>query len=83
MNTIEHWVNEFEKRLYSDEVERGPNDIKVYVLNDLIKTPSARLKVITGWSEKGGVLVLGYEMFRRMSCKKSIKVRKVKKTFEC
>lgn len=70
INTIEHWISEFDKWLHREEVETKQTSIKIHVLNEVIKTFTARLKVITEWSEKGGVLLLGYELFRRIIMQK-------------
>lgn len=70
INTIEHWISEFDKWLHREEVETNQTSIKIHVLNDVIKTFTARLKVITEWSETCGVLLLGYELFRRIIVQK-------------
>jgi len=43
---------------------------EVYVLNETVKTLQAREKIITDWSSKGGVLLIGYEMYRMLALKK-------------
>lgn len=35
------------------------------------RTTVSRAKVVSEWSEGGGVLLMGYEMFRLLSLKKS------------
>ncbi|XP_078731250.1 helicase ARIP4 isoform X5 [Lampetra fluviatilis] len=43
----------------------------VHILNDDHKTTVARARVIAEWSAGGGVLLMGYEMFRLLSLKKA------------
>ena len=42
----------------------------VHVLGETVKTLSAREKTITEWHLKGGVLLVGYEMFRMLALKR-------------
>ncbi|CAG7717479.1 unnamed protein product, partial [Allacma fusca] len=47
-----------------------PRKFQVFVLNETVKTLGAREKIISEWSCQGGVLLLGYEMYRMLALKK-------------
>ncbi|ODM94889.1 Helicase ARIP4 [Orchesella cincta] len=42
----------------------------VYLLNETVKSLQARERIITTWTSKGGVLLLGYEMYRMLALKR-------------
>ncbi|VDL76568.1 unnamed protein product [Nippostrongylus brasiliensis] len=65
INTIQNWYNEFEKWLprYSD-VGQSCRQFEVFLLGDTVKTYDQRINMIEEWTKKGGVLLIGYEMFR-------------------
>ena len=44
-----------------------PRNFQVFVLNDSAKTLVSRVEIIKEWRSKGGVLMIGYEMFRLLS----------------
>jgi len=44
-----------------------PRNFNVFVLNDSTKTLMSRVEIIKEWRSKGGVLIIGYEMFRLLS----------------
>lgn len=44
-----------------------PRNFQVLVLNDSAKTLVSRVEIIKEWRSKGGVLIIGYEMFRLLS----------------
>lgn len=72
INTLQNWMSEFDMWLpkQSDNPEKvRPRTFNVYVLNDQQKTLSARGKVILKWAEEGGVLLMGYELFRLLALK--------------
>lgn len=54
---------------YNDRstVTLKPRDFRVFVLNDSAKTLVSRVEIIKEWRSKGGVLIIGYEMFRLLS----------------
>uniref|UniRef100_A0A4W4E2X8 RAD54 like 2 n=1 Tax=Electrophorus electricus TaxID=8005 RepID=A0A4W4E2X8_ELEEL len=55
----------------TDPAHISPRAFKVHILNDEHKTTPARAKVVGEWSRDGGVLLMGYEMYRLLSLKKS------------
>ncbi len=44
---------------------------QLYMLNETSKKFTQRAKIVQNWSQTGGTLILGYEMFRLMVMKKS------------
>uniref|UniRef100_A0A673IC13 RAD54 like 2 n=1 Tax=Sinocyclocheilus rhinocerous TaxID=307959 RepID=A0A673IC13_9TELE len=79
VNTLQNWLAEFNLWLPAaeslppdtDPVHALPRTFKVYILNDEHKTTVARAKVVEDWTRDGGVLLMGYEMYRLLSLKKS------------
>ncbi|KHJ98639.1 protein, SNF2 family [Oesophagostomum dentatum] len=65
VNTIQNWYTEFEKWMprYSQSGELSRN-FDVFLLGDSVKSFDQRVNMIEDWSRKGGVLLIGYEMFR-------------------
>lgn len=86
INTLQNWLAEFNMWLPDDaeksplgaQGEVRPRHFKIFVLNDTQKSLQARAKVVLEWEKDGGVLLIGYELFRLLSLKK-IKVRKPRK----
>ncbi|XP_072506540.1 helicase ARIP4 isoform X1 [Notamacropus eugenii] len=88
VNTLQNWLAEFNMWLPAPEAlpadykpeEVQPRYFKVHILNDEHKTTAARAKVVTDWVSEGGVLLMGYEMYRLLSLKKSFATGRKKKT---
>uniref|UniRef100_H3B8E5 RAD54 like 2 n=1 Tax=Latimeria chalumnae TaxID=7897 RepID=H3B8E5_LATCH len=88
VNTLQNWLAEFNMWLPPSEAfpvdynpeEAQPRTFKVHILNDEHKTTAARAKVVADWSMEGGVLLLGYEMYRLLSLKKSFVAGRKKKS---
>ncbi|CAB1315405.1 unnamed protein product [Coregonus sp. 'balchen'] len=74
-----NWLAEFNLWLPTQEALPPDSDpavvtgrtFRVHILNDEHKTTVARAKVVEDWSRDGGVLLMGYEMYRLLSLKKS------------
>ena len=72
INTLQNWLSEFnqwlpvdgQQRLDSETVMSYKRPFRLYVINDLCKTSKQRVDTILGWKRTGGVLLIGYEMFR-------------------
>ncbi|CAH2075222.1 unnamed protein product, partial [Iphiclides podalirius] len=87
INTLQNWVAEFNMWLPLDATnsplsahgEVRPRNFPIYVLNDSHKTLQMRAKVVKDWTSTGGVLMIGYELYRLLSMKKDKKPRKKKK----
>lgn len=79
VNTLQNWLAEFNLWLPAAEAlppdtdpqQVLPRTFKVHILNDEHKTTVARAKVVEDWTGDGGVLLMGYEMYRLLSLKKS------------
>ncbi|XP_036389986.1 helicase ARIP4-like isoform X2 [Megalops cyprinoides] len=88
VNTLQNWLAEFNLWLPAPEAlppDGDPNHVlprsfKVHILNDEHKTTAARAKVVSDWSTEGGVLLMGYEMYRLLSLKKSFVAGRKKKS---
>ncbi|XP_014283942.1 uncharacterized protein [Halyomorpha halys] len=87
INTLQNWVAEFNLWLPTDPTicslavhgEVRPRNFGIFVLNDMHKTIAARAKVVEEWNRDGGVLLIGYEMYRQLSLKRPGRLRKGKK----
>ncbi|XP_054641117.1 helicase ARIP4 isoform X2 [Dunckerocampus dactyliophorus] len=88
VNTLQNWLAEFNLWLPPQEALSPDTDpalltgrtFKVQILNDEHKTTLARAKVVEDWSRDGGVLLMGYEMYRLLSMKKSFVAGKKRKS---
>ncbi|XP_076091069.1 helicase ARIP4-like isoform X2 [Mytilus galloprovincialis] len=74
INTLQNWMSEI-NMWCPESVPEGYPDVqlrnfKTYILNDNFKTPYSRAKVIVEWHKTGGVLLMGYEMYRLMTSRK-------------
>uniref|UniRef100_A0A914WS86 Uncharacterized protein n=1 Tax=Plectus sambesii TaxID=2011161 RepID=A0A914WS86_9BILA len=83
INTIQNWLNEFDRFLPrmspSAEIIRQFN---VRILGDSVKTLEQRAALIDDWYQTGGVLLIGYEMFRLLIQSKPPKRKQSKKASE-
>uniref|UniRef100_A0A2C9JT34 Helicase ARIP4 n=1 Tax=Biomphalaria glabrata TaxID=6526 RepID=A0A2C9JT34_BIOGL len=76
INTLQNWLAEFnywlppKEKLHPDDNLTQSRSFTIYIINDSMKTTAARAAVIGKWKENGGVLLMGYEMFRLLSSKK-------------
>uniref|UniRef100_A0A8C2WW67 RAD54 like 2 n=1 Tax=Cyclopterus lumpus TaxID=8103 RepID=A0A8C2WW67_CYCLU len=88
VNTLQNWLTEFNLWLPPQEALSPDTDpavstgrtFTVHILNDEHKTTLARAKVVEEWSRDGGVLLMGYEMYRLLSMKKSFVMGKKRKS---
>ncbi|XP_038149771.1 helicase ARIP4-like isoform X2 [Cyprinodon tularosa] len=79
VNTLQNWLSEFNTWVPppealppdTDPALVTPRAFKVHILNDEHKNTASRAKVVEEWSRDGGVLLMGYEMYRLLSLKKS------------
>jgi len=92
INTIQNWLSEFNYWLpargeYSRISETGVDvkcrDFQIYVLNDSLKNLHQRAGVIGNWKKNGGVLLMGYELYRQLANKKPRKKKQKANNFEC
>ncbi|XP_034551478.1 helicase ARIP4-like isoform X2 [Notolabrus celidotus] len=79
VNTLQNWLSEFNTWIPPSEALPPdadpklvtPRAFKVHILNDEHKNTTTRAKVVEDWARDGGVLLMGYEMYRLLSMKKS------------
>uniref|UniRef100_A0A4W6FL56 DNA helicase n=1 Tax=Lates calcarifer TaxID=8187 RepID=A0A4W6FL56_LATCA len=67
LNTILNWVHEFKK--WQDNM--GEDKIKVTELAT-VKQPLERFRALQRWQRDGGVMIMGYEMYRIQSQAKKV-----------
>lgn len=91
INTIQNWLAEFNRWLPpADALPDGaaafnvrPRSFNLYLLNDNQKNLDQRSGVIFQWEQTGGVLLMGYEIFRMLATKTQRKKRNGKKAATC
>ncbi|XP_038603795.1 transcriptional regulator ATRX isoform X2 [Tachyglossus aculeatus] len=77
LNTALNWMNEFEK--WQDGLE---DDEKLEVSElATVKRPQERSYMLQRWQEDGGVMIIGYEMYRNLAQGRNVKSRKLKEIF--
>lgn len=47
-----------------------------------VKRPQERAFALQQWQESGGVMIIGYEMYRNLTQGRNIKSKKLKETFQ-
>ncbi|XP_029011626.1 helicase ARIP4-like isoform X2 [Betta splendens] len=88
VNTLQNWLSEFNTWVPppealppdTDPALVTPRTFKVHILNDEHKNTTTRAKVVEDWARDGGVLLMGYEMYRLLSLKKSFVAGRKKKS---
>ncbi|XP_041652895.1 transcriptional regulator ATRX [Cheilinus undulatus] len=77
LNTVLNWLNEFEKW------QEGMKDDESLEVTELatVKRPQERAYALNQWQESGGVMIIGYEMYRNLTQGRNIKSKKLKETF--
>uniref|UniRef100_A0A8D3CJC6 DNA helicase n=1 Tax=Scophthalmus maximus TaxID=52904 RepID=A0A8D3CJC6_SCOMX len=78
LNTVLNWLNEFEKW------QNGMKDEESLEVTELatVKKPQERAYALQRWQEMGGVMIIGYEMYRNLTQGRMIKSKKLKETFQ-
>nr|XP_061792923.1 transcriptional regulator ATRX [Nerophis lumbriciformis] len=78
LNTVLNWVNEFEKW------QEGMKDDESLEVTELatVKRPQERAFALQQWQDTGGVMIIGYEMYRNLTQGRNIKSKKLKETFQ-
>ncbi|XP_072483947.1 transcriptional regulator ATRX-like [Notamacropus eugenii] len=77
LNTALNWINEFEKW---QEVLEDDKKLKVSELGTM-KRAQDRSDLLQKWQDNGGVMVIGYEMYRNLVQGRNVKSRKFKEIF--
>ncbi|XP_074649962.1 uncharacterized protein LOC141905101 [Tubulanus polymorphus] len=75
LNTIMNWSNEWNKWFKRDE-----DKFEVYEICG-VKANNERARLLLDWQENGGILIIGYEMFRNLSRGTNCRNKKQKQTF--
>ncbi|KAK6297903.1 hypothetical protein J4Q44_G00309580 [Coregonus suidteri] len=78
LNTVLNWLNEFEKWQYGFKDEES---LEVTELAT-VKRPQERACALQQWQEDGGIMIIGYEMYRNLTQGRNIKSKKLKETFQ-
>uniref|UniRef100_A0AAV2MIY6 DNA helicase n=2 Tax=Knipowitschia caucasica TaxID=637954 RepID=A0AAV2MIY6_KNICA len=78
LNTVLNWLTEFEKW------QEGFNDDETLEVTELatVKRPQERAHALEQWQESGGIMIIGYEMYRNLTQGRNIKSKKLKETFQ-
>ncbi|XP_068596338.1 transcriptional regulator ATRX [Brachionichthys hirsutus] len=78
LNTVLNWLTEFEKW------QHGMKDEESLEVTELatVKRPQERSYALQRWQEDGGVMIIGYEMYRNLTQGRNIKSKKLKETFK-
>lgn len=78
LNTVLNWLNEFSKW------QEGLTDEESLEVTELatVKRPQERAYALQRWQEDGGVMIIGYEMYRNLTQGRNIKSKKLKETFQ-
>ncbi|XP_034539868.1 transcriptional regulator ATRX-like [Notolabrus celidotus] len=66
LNTILNWINEFKQW----QENMGQEKVKVAELATL--KPAERIRALQKWQREGGVIIMGYEMYRNLSLAQKI-----------
>ncbi|XP_071425634.1 transcriptional regulator ATRX isoform X2 [Pithys albifrons albifrons] len=77
LNTALNWLNEFEKW------QEGLEDEEKLEVCELatVKRPQERSYMLQHWQDEGGVMIIGYEMYRNLAQGRNVKSRKLKEIF--
>lgn len=78
LNTVLNWLNEFAKW------QEGLKDEESLEVSELatVKRPQERAYALQRWQEDGGIMIIGYEMYRNLTQGRNIKSKKLKETFQ-
>ncbi|XP_065095498.1 transcriptional regulator ATRX homolog [Ochlerotatus camptorhynchus] len=72
LSTVLNWVNEF--RIWMRHVKKG-TDVEIYEISKY-KNNVIRANQLMEWHNEGGVMILGYDMFRNLSNQTTGRIRK-------
>ena len=73
VNTLQNWISEFDmwlpisKGVGEEGVEVRPRSFVLFTLNENVRSMDTRFETIDNWYKMGGVLLVGYEMYRLLS----------------
>ncbi|XP_037637124.1 transcriptional regulator ATRX isoform X2 [Sebastes umbrosus] len=78
LNTVLNWLNEFEKWQVGMKDDESLEVIELAT----VKRPQDRAYALQRWQDTGGVMIIGYEMYRNLTQGRNIKSKKLKETFQ-
>ncbi|XP_054453302.1 transcriptional regulator ATRX [Anoplopoma fimbria] len=78
LNTVLNWLNEFEKWQVGLKDDESLEVIELAT----VKRPQERAYALQRWSDMGGVMIIGYEMYRNLTQGRNIKSKKLKEIFQ-
>ncbi|XP_068441568.1 transcriptional regulator ATRX isoform X2 [Clinocottus analis] len=78
LNTVLNWLNEFEKWQVGLKDDESLEVIELAT----VKRPQERAYALQRWQESGGVMIIGYEMYRNLTQGKNTKSKKLKEIFQ-
>ncbi|XP_076117103.1 transcriptional regulator ATRX-like isoform X2 [Mytilus galloprovincialis] len=76
LNTVLNWQSEVKMWLEKNEVQ-----LEVYELAS-VKVNESRARMLEEWHEDGGIMIIGYEMFRNLSQGSNCKNKRIKASFK-
>ncbi|KAI0240586.1 Transcriptional regulator ATRX, partial [Lamellibrachia satsuma] len=77
LNTVLNWEVEWGKWLAEEE----QFDVSLVYEMSSVKNTEMRADVLRNWQEDGGILIIGYEMYRNLSQHRNIRNKRLKKIF--
>ncbi|KAM4586706.1 transcriptional regulator ATRX [Fundulus diaphanus] len=78
LNTVLNWLNEFEKWQVGLKDEESLEVVELAT----VKRQQERGFALQQWQETGGVMIMGYEMYRNLTQGRNIKSKKLKEIFQ-
>uniref|UniRef100_A0A8C3G9M4 DNA helicase n=1 Tax=Cyclopterus lumpus TaxID=8103 RepID=A0A8C3G9M4_CYCLU len=78
LNTVLNWLNEFEKWQVGLKDDESLEVIELAT----VKRPQERAYALQRWQDMGGVIIIGYEMYRNLTQGRNIKSKKLKEIFQ-
>ncbi|KAK9517933.1 hypothetical protein VZT92_023265 [Zoarces viviparus] len=78
LNTVLNWLNEFEKWQVGLKDDESLEVIELAT----VKRPQERAYALQRWQDMGGVMIIGYEMYRNLTQGRNIKSKKLKEIFQ-
>ncbi|MEE6497099.1 hypothetical protein FKM82_002595 [Ascaphus truei] len=78
LNTVLNWVTEFEKWQEGMEDDESLEVIELAT----VKRPQERGLMMQRWHDEGGVLIIGYEMYRNLTQGRNVKSKKLKEIYQ-
>ncbi|XP_029296954.1 transcriptional regulator ATRX isoform X2 [Cottoperca gobio] len=78
LNTVLNWLTEFEKWQVGMKDEESLEVVELAT----VKRPQERAYALQRWQDMGGVIIIGYEMYRNLTQGRNIKSKKLKETFQ-